>query len=42
MASKFLNLSTDTTLGGNAPSDEIVSSQKALKTYIDNKTTNMQ
>lgn len=36
MASKFLNLSTDTTLGGNAPSDEIVSSQKALKTYIDN------
>lgn len=33
--SKFLNISTDTTLGGNSPSDEIVSSQKALKTYID-------
>ena len=33
---KFLNISTDTTLGGNAPSDEILSSQKALKTYIDN------
>ena len=38
MASKFLNLSTDTTLGGNAPSDEIVASQKALKTYIDNNS----
>lgn len=36
MASKFLNLSTDTTLGGNAPSDEIVSSQKAIKAYVDN------
>lgn len=33
--SKFLNISTDTTLGGNSPSDETVSSQKALKTYID-------
>lgn len=32
---KFLNISTDTTLGGSAPSDEIVSSQKALKAYID-------
>ena len=32
---KFLNISTDTTLGGNSPSDETVSSQKALKTYID-------
>lgn len=33
---KFLNISTDTSLGGNSPSDETVSSQKALKTYIDN------
>lgn len=33
---KFLNISTDTSLGGLSPSDEIVSSQKALKTYIDN------
>lgn len=33
---KFLNISTDTTLGGNSSSDEVVSSQKALKTYIDN------
>lgn len=33
---KFLNISTDDTLGGNSPSDEVVSSQKALKTYIDN------
>ena len=33
--SKFLNISTDTTLGGNSPSDEIVSSQKAIKDYVD-------
>lgn len=33
---KYLNISTDSTLGGNSPSDEVVSSQKALKTYIDN------
>lgn len=32
---KFLNISTDTTLGGNSPSDEIVSSQKAIKNYAD-------
>ena len=42
MASKFLNLSTDTTLGGNVPSDEIVSSQKALKTYIDSGLSEKQ
>lgn len=36
MPSKFLNISTDNTLGGNSPSDEIVSSQKAIKYYIDN------
>ena len=34
--SKFLNISTDTTLGGNSPSDETVSSQKAIKDYVDN------
>jgi len=33
---KFLNISVDDTLGGNSASDEVVSSQKALKTYIDN------
>jgi len=34
---KFLNISTDTTLGGNAPSDELAVSQKAIKTYVDTK-----
>ena len=33
---KFLNISTDNTLGGASPSDEVVSSQKAIKDYIDN------
>ena len=33
--STFLNISTDTTLGGNSPSDLAVSSQKAIKTYVD-------
>lgn len=33
---KFLNISTDNTLGGNSPSDETVSSQKAIKSYVDN------
>ncbi|MBO7735317.1 MAG: hypothetical protein J6S67_22315 [Methanobrevibacter sp.] len=33
--SKFLNISTDNTLGGNSASDETVSSQKAVKDYID-------
>lgn len=37
MASTFLNISTDTTLGGNSPSDAVVSSQKAIKTKIDTK-----
>ena len=36
---KFLNISTDTTLGGNSPSDSKVSSEKALKTYIDNHSS---
>ena len=37
MPSKFLNLSVDTTLGGNSPSDTTVSSQKAIKSYIDSE-----
>lgn len=32
---KFLNISTDNTLGGNSPSDDTVVSQKAIKDYID-------
>ena len=35
MASKFLNLSTDTSLGGNSPSDYLAPSEKAIKTYVD-------
>lgn len=35
MSSKFLNISTDTTLGGSGASDETVSSQKAVKAYVD-------
>lgn len=35
---KFLNISTDNTLGGNSPSDETVSSQKAIKAYVDNNS----
>ena len=42
MASTFLNLSTDTTLGGNNASNEVVASQKAVKTYADGLVTNMQ
>lgn len=38
MTSKFLNISTDTTLGGNSASDETVSSQKAIKAYVDNNS----
>lgn len=34
---RFLNISTDTTLGGNSPSDEVVSSQKAISTKIATK-----
>ena len=33
--STFLNISRDTTLGGNSPSDLAVSSQKAVKAYVD-------
>ena len=32
---KFLNISVDNTLGGNSPSDVTVSSQKAIKDYVD-------
>ena len=35
---KFLNISRDTTLGGNNPSDEIIASQKAVKSYVDSQT----
>ena len=35
---KFLNISTDTTLGGVSPADDVVVSQKAVKTYIDNQS----
>lgn len=35
---KFLNISTDTTLGGNSASDDTVSSQKAVKAYVDSQT----
>lgn len=35
MSSRFLNISTDNTLGGGSASDEIVSSQKAVKDYVD-------
>lgn len=35
MASKFLNLDTDNTLGGASASDEKVASQKAVKDYVD-------
>lgn len=34
---RFLNISTDTTLGGNSPSDDVVSSQKAISTKIATK-----
>ena len=37
---KFLNISTDNTLGGSSPSDETVSSQKAIKDYVDTKDGN--
>ena len=37
MTSKFLNISTDTTLGGSSASDNTVASQKAVKSYVDNQ-----
>lgn len=36
MASKFLNISTDNTLGGNSPSYNKAVSEKAIKEYVDN------
>ena len=41
MASRFYNLSTDNTLGGVSPSDAIVSSQKAIKDYIDDHSSSV-
>lgn len=38
---KFLNISTDNTLGGNSPSNELVASQKAIKEYVDNKSVDI-
>ncbi len=35
MVSKFLNISTDTTLGGSGADDGTVASQKAIKGYVD-------
>jgi len=35
--SKFLNIDVDNTLGGSTPNDEKVSSQKAIKSYVDTK-----
>lgn len=35
---KFLNISTDPTLGGNSPADDVVVSQKAISTRISNIT----
>ena len=40
MAMKILNASTDVTLGGENASNEVVSSQKAIKVYIDDKFDN--
>ena len=37
MGSKFLNLDTDTTLGGANSSDTVVASQKAVKIYVDSQ-----
>ena len=36
VATPNYGLSTDTTLGGNSPSDIISPSEKAIKTYVDN------
>lgn len=34
---KFLNISTDSTLGGNSPADDVVVSQKAISTAVATK-----
>jgi len=38
MTTKWLNLDTDVTLGGNSPSDYKAPSQKAIKTYVDSQS----
>ena len=38
---KILNASIDVTLGGENASNEVISSQKATKTYIDNRFFNL-
>lgn len=35
---KFLNISTDNTLGGSSATNDVVSSQKAIKEYVDSQT----
>ncbi len=42
MTSTFLNISTDTTLGGSSASDSTVASQKAIKAYADNVVSGKQ
>ena len=39
---KFLNISTDNTLGGNSSSNEVVSAQKAVKDYVDGGLSSKQ
>lgn len=39
MSSRFLNLDTDNTLGGDNTSDNRVASQKAVKDYVDNHSS---
>lgn len=41
MATKFFNLDTDINLGDANASDNIVASQKAIKTYIDNEVSDI-
>ena len=38
---KFLNIDLDTNLNGENASDQLVSSQKAVKTYVDGKVANV-
>ena len=39
---RILNASTDITLGGDNPSNEVICSQKAIKTYVDNSTQSIR
>ena len=39
---KFLNISRDETLGGLNPQDNLVVSQKAIKTYVDGEVSDLQ